>query len=68
MTSHGTPLADRFIVGLTEAGEMMGVTSARVNQLRRRPDFPEPLEELACGPIWLKAAIEEYDAARRQRA
>lgn len=61
-----TPLADRFIVGLTEAGEMLGVTKQRVNQLRHSPDFPTPLEELACGPIWLKAAVEDYSARRRR--
>lgn len=62
-----TPLADRFLVGLTEAGQMLGVSKQRVTQLRHAPDFPKPLEELACGPVWLKAAIEDYDAARRQR-
>lgn len=67
MTAAVDEPTSRFLVGLAEAGELLGVSEQRVNQLRRSSSFPEPFEVLACGPIWLRDAIENYDAERRQR-
>lgn len=59
--------AGHFLVGVAEAGQLLGVSKQRVNQLRHSPAFPEPFEVLACGPIWLRDAIENYDAERRRK-
>jgi predicted DNA-binding transcriptional regulator AlpA len=52
------------LVGVTEVREMLGVSRQRVHQLvRDRPDFPEPVAELASGKIWLRRDVEQW--ARR---
>jgi len=51
-------------VGVTEVAWMLGVSRQRVMQLRKRDDFPEPVAELAAGPVWrmfnLQRFIEEW--------
>ncbi|HET7234974.1 MAG TPA: hypothetical protein VFK59_00915 [Actinomycetota bacterium] len=54
---------DRYL-GVTEIAELLGVSRQRVMQLRQRADFPEPVAELAAGPVWrmfnLQRFIEEW--------
>jgi len=54
---------DRY-VGVTEIAQMLGVSRQRVMELRQRDDFPEPVAELAAGPVWrvfnLQRFIEEW--------
>lgn len=45
--------------GVTEVAELIGVSRQRFADLRARPDFPEPVAELASGPVW------DIDAVRR---
>ena len=47
-------------MGLAEIAERLGVSRPRVEQLRQRPDFPEPAAKLAMGPIWLASQIERW--------
>ena len=50
--------------GVTEVAQMLGVSRQRVMQLRQRDDFPEPVAELAAGPVWkmfnLQRFVEEW--------
>ena len=38
--------------GLTEVADVLGVSTQRAATLRQRPDFPDPVGEIAQGPIW----------------
>lgn len=38
--------------GSSEVAKELGVSAARVTVLRQRPDFPDPIGEIAQGPIW----------------
>jgi hypothetical protein len=49
------------LVGLAEAAEILELKRAAVSERRRRhASFPEPVAELACGPVWFQAQIEHY--------
>jgi predicted DNA-binding transcriptional regulator AlpA len=51
------------LMGTSEIAEFLGVTNQRVDQLARRPGFPEPVAVLAAGRIWSRSHIEAW--ARR---
>ncbi|OBF19681.1 serine/threonine protein kinase (plasmid) [Mycobacterium kubicae] len=38
--------------GMTEVAQLLGVSTQRAAALRDRPDFPDPVGEIAQGPIW----------------
>lgn len=50
--------------GVTEVAQMLGVSRQRVTELRKRDDFPDPVAELAAGPVWrvfnLLRFVEEW--------
>lgn len=48
--------------GVAEIAEMLGVTKQTVLKYAGRPDFPEPLERLAAGPVWKRADVEAWAA------
>jgi predicted DNA-binding transcriptional regulator AlpA len=59
------------LVGAAEAAELLGITRAALWDRRQRgpddgvyntrwPEFPRPVAELRCGPVWLRSQIEEY--------
>jgi predicted DNA-binding transcriptional regulator AlpA len=52
MTSH--------LVGPQEVCEILGVSRQRLQQLAARPDFPEPVVELALGRVWETEAIRAW--------
>jgi hypothetical protein len=54
-------------MGVGEAAWCLGVTTQRLFILRKQPDFPRPIAELNCGPIWRAADIEKYAATRDRR-
>lgn len=51
-------------LGVAEVARMLGVSRQRVSELRGRPGFPEPVAELASGPVWrgwqLRRFLEEW--------
>ncbi|MET8155788.1 hypothetical protein ABZT47_05405 [Sphaerisporangium sp. NPDC005289] len=57
----------RDLVGAVEAGEILGVSRARVHQLAERPDFPAPLCVLAAGKLWARADIAAFAARWHRR-
>jgi hypothetical protein len=72
----GTP-SFPSLVGVSEAARMLGVSKQRLAQLAARPDFPEPMVDLASGPVWLTSGIRGFERrwprkpgrpAKRQRA
>jgi predicted DNA-binding transcriptional regulator AlpA len=60
--------ADRpRVVGTAEVAAMLGVSAARVRQLSRRADWPEPLEVLATGKVWLRRDVEQWMVEHPER-
>lgn len=53
--------------GLTEVADALGVSTQRIAALRQRPDFPDPVGEIAQGPIWDLDVVDEWnDSGLRQ--
>jgi serine/threonine protein kinase len=49
--------------GVTEVAAILGMSRQRVARLRERPDFPDPIAELAQGPIWDLDEINAWDGS-----
>jgi len=48
------------LVGSHEAMALLGVKRDTFYSLRHRGNLPEPVAELACGPVWRTEDIEAY--------
>lgn len=49
-------------VGLTEIGDMLGVTRQRAYQLSRKTGFPAPVAETKAGRIWDRAEVAAWES------
>ena len=56
------------LVGISEIAGILDVTRQRVDALRKRPDFPDPVAKLAAGPIWNRHAVERFDERWERRS
>jgi hypothetical protein len=55
------------LVGLAEAAELAGIGRAAFSLRRsRHVNFPKPVADLRCGPVWFRWQIETYLAEERQ--
>jgi hypothetical protein len=55
------------LVGLAEAAELAGIGRAALSLRRQQhTNFPKPVAELRCGPIWFRWQIEIYLAEERR--
>jgi prophage regulatory protein len=54
------------LAGLAEIAGLAGVSRQRAAQLAAHPDFPEPVQRLAMGPVWLEADAAMFLATPRQ--
>lgn len=54
--------------GVTEVAELIGVSRQRLSKLRERPDFPDPIGELAQGPIWDLEQVEAWSGSGLRRS
>ena len=52
------------IAGHYEAAEILGWQKQQVTVYINRGKFPEPLQKLASGPIWLKDDIQKFKESR----
>jgi predicted DNA-binding transcriptional regulator AlpA len=50
------------LAGVAEAAEVMGWDKRRVITYIDRGRFPEPVQSLASGRVWLRADVERYAA------
>jgi hypothetical protein len=49
------------LVGLTEIGEMLGVSRQRARQLAEdNDDFPRPVARMASGPVFTRSSIQSF--------
>lgn len=66
------------LLGTYEVAELLKIPKPAIAQRRQRSgdlgwkqayplDFPEPVAQLRCGPIWLRSEIEEYAAETERR-
>ncbi|MEJ7831740.1 MAG: AlpA family phage regulatory protein [Nocardioides sp.] len=50
----------RELVGVAEVAKLLGISRARVGQLAKTANFPEPVARLAAGPVWESADIQKW--------
>lgn len=50
------------LVGSQEVSRLLGLHRARVHQLIKAGEFPEPVATLAMGSIWTLKSIQEWAA------
>ena len=50
----------RHLAGPQEVCEILGISRQRLQRLAARPDFPEPVAELALGRVWETEAIRVW--------
>lgn len=55
------------LAGVAEAAEVMGWDKRRVITYIDRGKFPEPLQSLASGRVWLRTDVERYATDWRSR-
>lgn len=48
------------LAGVAELAALLGVSKQRVTQLAKTKRFPEPLADLAAGPVWDLADVEAW--------
>ena len=63
------------LVGIQEVAELLEVTKQRASSLRHLASFPQPVAQLASGPIWLRSDLTTFERSwdrrpgrKRQRA
>ncbi|WP_271189797.1 serine/threonine-protein kinase [Dactylosporangium matsuzakiense] len=54
--------------GATEVAEALGVSRQRLLKLRERADFPDPIGELAQGPIWDLDEVKAWNGSGLRRS
>jgi predicted DNA-binding transcriptional regulator AlpA len=54
------------LAGLAEVANLAGVSRARAGQLASHPDFPEPVQRLAMGPVWREDDVRKFLATPRK--
>lgn len=55
------------IGGVSEVAAQLGVTRQRIAKLRERLDFPDPVGELAQGPVWDLDVVAEWAGSDLRR-
>lgn len=54
------------LAGLAEIASLAGVSRQRASQLANHPDFPEPVQRLAMGPVWREADVTKFLTSPRK--
>lgn len=54
------------LAGVAEIAALAGVGRSRAGEISQRPDFPQPVQRLAMGPVWLEADVTEWLAIPRK--
>jgi prophage regulatory protein len=53
--------------GFSEVVDFLNLSRPRVAVLVNRPDFPQPIADLAQGRIWRADDVREWERKRRER-
>jgi predicted DNA-binding transcriptional regulator AlpA len=60
-TAEQRPAIRLDLVGAAEAATLLGIGRAALWERRKSHDnFPQPVAELRCGPIWFRWQIQSY--------
>jgi predicted DNA-binding transcriptional regulator AlpA len=51
------------LVGVTEIGDLLGVSRQRADQLTRTDGFPEPVAVISAGRIWRRTDVDAWARA-----
>jgi len=63
LTASSTFKDVHHLVGITEIGEMLGVSRQRAHQLAQTEAFPKPTAVLSSGPVWETSDVEKWARA-----
>jgi prophage regulatory protein len=63
---RGKLASDPRLAGVAEVAALKGVSRQRGGRITKHPDFPEPYQVLAMGPVWVEADVIEYLATPRK--
>ena len=55
------------LVGVSEIATLLGTTRNRAWQVTKKPGFPEPVAELASGPVWARPMVGRFLEEWRRR-
>jgi predicted DNA-binding transcriptional regulator AlpA len=53
--------------GVSEVAQHLNISRQRLNEVRQRNDFPQPVVELSSGPVWDMEAIERWTSSGARR-
>jgi hypothetical protein len=53
------------LLGFHELADRLGMSKQNTRKHVARPEFPQPVARLACGPIWDEDAVARYLERRR---
>jgi predicted DNA-binding transcriptional regulator AlpA len=48
------------LLRVVEIAELLGVSKQRADQLRRRSDFPAPVDRYGRGDLWAASGVERW--------
>lgn len=54
------------LAGLAEIASLRGCSRQRAGQIAALPGFPEPVQRLAMGPVWVEAEVVEFLGTERK--
>lgn len=54
------------LAGVAEVAALAKRSRARAGQITKLPGFPQPVQELAMGPVWIEAEVIEFLAVPRK--
>jgi len=54
------------LAGLAEVASLADVSRTRAGQLANHPDFPQPVQRLAMGPVWREDDVKAFLATERK--
>ncbi len=54
------------LVGVSEIGDILGVSRQRASELTRHKGFPEPVASLKAGPVWTAWVVKDWNENRRK--
>jgi predicted DNA-binding transcriptional regulator AlpA len=54
------------LAGLAEVAGLAGVSRKRAWQLSQHPQFPQPVQTLAMGPVWRESDVVAFLSADRK--
>lgn len=57
---------EKYLVGVTEIAEMLGISRQRADQLSRTKGFPDPYQEMANGRVWTSESVSAWAEAVRR--